>query len=57
MFNSLPIIIQDYIRQMSDTKTRIDIRFNSYNSLKNIQTELEKHLKEFEKNLTNFRSL
>jgi len=49
MFNSLPLIIQDYITNMSNKKTDIKVRFNYYTNLKNVRDEIDKHLKQFEK--------
>lgn len=57
MFNSLPLIIQDYITNMSNKKTDIKVRFNYYTNLKNVRDEIDKHLKQFEKDTPKWKLL
>lgn len=50
----IPVIIEDYIRKLTDKKTHIDQRQFYYTSLMNIKDQVDKAIKDYERE-KNFR--
>jgi hypothetical protein len=54
MYETLPPIIQQWIHNLMNEKNN-NIRYNHYRQLINVKEEIDKAIKEHEKNLLNVR--